>query len=464
MVGAVRCALWLIMLVLPLAACKRDRHPVGVGKVDNNAHPSASPSAVSSPRTSAALGRSNSNAGVEGSLDLLQRTASIVVTSSHADGNSTGAYLVDELPETTWKPNPPDHAPWIEIDLPAPASIERIELTLAQSSSVAPEPLLKAARLLIPSADEGWQPDPVRRSVGSGGVLLLEPERLRDLTRLRISLSGTPRGLRIAELRAIGGIARSEVLAPAMPETRVQGNAPVDYADALFVPWVLGAPYATEDALCKAFIQQLPVDPESNQPPGELCRKLPQVAVAGTAPPEIHAVQRFQVSIPDQLSPTQTTALVIRTKSGLYPANLALVDTRNEGMCPGGPEGDMRVSNFRFEHGVLLIDRTRYFSPGILQTETPDVARPAAAASVLRCSFEKRLLCREFITQYGPPDTLIDDNGPPYRVTLPKTWDWTRSVGVSRRGSVRLTPCRTPERKDRAPRVVPCASPGSEAL
>ena len=124
----------------------------------------------------------------------------------------------------------------------------------------------------------------------------------------------------------------------------------------------------------------------------------------------------------------------------------------------------MSVSNFRFDHGVLLIDRARYFTPGILQTEPPNVPAPAAALSVLRCSLEARLLCREFITHFGTPDILIDDNGPPYRVKLPATWDWSRSVSVSPRGSVRLTPCRTPGAKDQTSRIVPCASPGSEVL
>lgn len=454
----VRCAAWLVLLVL--AACEREQHPAGAVKGGTNARPSATSREASPPRASAAPARSSSSGEIARSLDLLQRTASIVVTSSHADGNSTGAYLVDTLPETTWKPNPPDNAPWIEIDLPVPASIERVELAVSGS----PEPLLKAASLLLPSSDARWLPHPARRRISDRGELVLEPDNLPVVARLRLSLSGAPRGLRIAELRAIGGISPSELLPPAMPETQVQGNAPVDYAGDLFASWVLGAPYATEDALCQAFTQLLPADPERTQPPSELCRKLPQVAVGGTAPPEIRAVERFQVVIPDQVSPTETTALVVRAERGLYPANLALADTRNEGMCPGGPEGDMQVSNFRFEHGVLLIDRTRYFSPGILQTETRDAARPAAAASLLRCSFESRLLCREFITHFGTPDIVVDDNGPPYRVKLPEIWAWTRTVSVSPRGSVRLTPCRAPDPKGQTLQIVPCASPGAEVL
>lgn len=457
-------ASWLLVLLLVLAACAREQQPAGASRVDTNARPSAKSSAVSPPRASVAPAQSGSHNEVERSLDLLHRTASIVVTSSHADGNSTGAYLVDELPDTSWKPNPPDHEPWIEIDLPALASIERVELIVARGSNVSPEPLLRAASILVPGSDARLRPHPVRRSIGARGELVLEPESVLDLTRLRLALSGAPRGLRIAELRAIGAVARSELLEPAIPETRVQGNARVDYNGALFAAWVLGAPYATEDALCQAFIRLLPVDPERSRSSGELCRKLPQVAIAGTAPPQIRAVQRFQLSVPDQVSPTETTALVVRTEGGLYPANLALADTRNEGMCPGGPEGDMSVSNFRYEHGVLLIDRARYFTPGILQDEQPHAPPPAAAVSALRCSFEKRLLCREFITHFGTPDMLVDDNGPPYRVKLPAIWDWTRTVSISRRGSVRLTPCRTPDRKDHASRIVPCASPGSEVL
>lgn len=455
---------WLLALALVLAACERKPQPVGGTKADPPARASASSSSATPPRASAAAARSRSNSRVERSLELLHRTASIVVTSSHADGNSTGAYLVDELPETSWKPNPPDRSPWIEVDLPAPASIDRIELTLAESPAVSPEQVLKAASILVPGPDERWRSHAIRRSLAERGALVLEPDGLPDVTRLRVALNGAPRGMRVVELRALGSIDGAEILAPAIPETQVQGNAPIDYNGALFATWVLGAPYADEDALCQGFTQRLPAEPERVQSLSELCKKLPGPAVAGAAPPNIFTVERFQVTVPDEVNSMETTVLVVRGERGLYPANLALADTRNEGMCPGGPEGDMRVSSFRFEHGVLLIERTRYFTPGILQTEMPDLAPPAAAASVLRCRLESRLLCREFITHFGAPVTLVDDNGPPYKVQLPTTWDWTRTVSLSRRGSVRLTPCRTPDHEGRAPQIVPCASPSSEVL
>lgn len=454
------CAL-LLGPLLALAGCTQGRHQDGSGDVDNVR--SSATSATRSPGSPAASAVPSATAP-SAAVDLLHRTASVVVTSSHADGISTGAYLVDQLPETSWQPNPPDHTPWIEVDLPAPASIERIEITPVQASRGSLEPLLKAARILVPGAGARWLPHPARRSISDRGELVLEPDTPAKLSRLRLSLAGAPRGLRFAELRAIGAIGHGELLASAIPETHVQGNARLDYSGDLFATWVLGAPYATENALCDAFIRLLAIDPESNpQPPGELCRVLPEIAVTGSAPPELRGVQRYFLTIPDQVSPTETTALVVRAERGLYPANVALTDTRNDGMCPGGPEGDMKVSNFRFEHGALLIDRTRYFAPGTLQQETPQ-APPAAAASVLRCRFAGRLSCREFITHFGPPTAVLDENGLPSHVKLPTTWDWSRTVEITRRGSVRLTPCRTPDRKDQTGSIVPCATPGAEVL
>lgn len=407
-----------------------------------------------------------------GSVDLLHRTASVVITSSHADGNSTGAYLVDELPATSWQPNPPDPAPWIEVDLPAPALIERIELAAVRTATGTHEPLSKVARVLVPDPSapgEGWRPLPIRPGVNDRGELVLELAIPGDLprpklSRLRLSLAGAPRGLRIAELRALGAIADDQLLAPGLPETRVQGSARIDYAGEPFATWVLAAPYATEGALCAGFVRLLAVDTESPQQPlGELCRALPDFVVRGTAPAEIRGVHRYLLTIPDQVSPTETTALVVRTERGLYPANLALTDTRNDGMCPGGPEGDMKVSNFRFEHGVLLMDRTRYFAPGTLQSATARTL-PAAAASLVRCRFDDRLSCREFITHFGPPTPVLNEDGVPYGMKLPTTWTWTRHVEVTRRGSVRLTPCRPTGRKDHAVDIVPCATPGAEML
>jgi F5/8 type C domain len=455
---------WLLVAVLLLAGCKQERQQAGVAKVGATARPGATSPVASPAPFSAAPAASSATSQVERSLDLLHRTACVLVISSHADGNSTGAYLVDELPETSWEPNPPDRAPWIEIDLPAPASIERIELIAAQTSSLLPDARLTAARLLVPDSEKGWTPWATRRSMIAHGELVLQPDSPTSVTRLRLSLSGVPRGVRIAELRVTGGIIRDEVLAPAIPETQVQGNARIDYAGTLFAAWVLGAPYATEDAPCQAFIRLPAVDPKDDQPPGELCRKLPDVTVAGSAPSGILGVQRYRLTVPNEVGATETTALVVRAERGLYPANLALTDTRNEGMCPGGPEGDMSVSSFRFEQGVLLIDRTRYFTPGILMMATPNVAPPpVAAGSVLRCKFDDRLSCREFITRFGAPSMSLTDDGIAH-VKLPATWAWTRTATVSRRGSFRFTPCRAPAGKDAAPRIVPCATPGAESL
>jgi hypothetical protein len=458
-VAPVRSANWLLVPALLLASCKPERQQARGATAAVSAQGAGS--TAPAPST---LASSHPTSDDERSLDLLQRTASVVVTSSHAEGSSTAAYLIDQLPETSWKANPPDQSPWIEIDLPAPATIERVELILAQPASSSLEAVSKAARLLVPDQQRSWLPQPVRRSTGASGELVLAPGSPTVVARLRISLQGAPRGLRVAELRAIGSIAESELLAPAMPETQVQGHARVDYAAGLFAGWVMAAPYANEEAICAAFVRALPSEPEGQPLAEKLCRKLPDLAVSGVTPNEMRAVQRYQLTIPDPISPSETTALVVRGERGLYPANLALADNRNEGMCPGGPEGDMSVSNFRFEHGVLLIDRTRYFTPGALMLGMPNVGPAVAAASIMRCQLTTRLSCRDFITRFGAPITWRDENGMPQRVTLPTSWAWSRTLSVTRRGTVRLGACRGPDGKDEGLRVVPCLSPGAELL
>jgi len=124
----------------------------------------------------------------------------------------------------------------------------------------------------------------------------------------------------------------------------------------------------------------------------------------------------------------------------------------------------MRVSHFRFDHGVLLVDRERFYSPGGPVTAIPALGPPVAAASILRCRLDDRLLCRELITRFGKPVILRDQDGLPQRPQMPTVWDWTRMATLSQRGSARFTPCRTPDRKGHPSRVVPCATPGVEVL
>ncbi|HYQ31535.1 MAG TPA: discoidin domain-containing protein [Polyangiaceae bacterium] len=449
-------ALWFFVAVLLFAGCNRERQHAGLAKGGAVAR-TGTGSRASSVSSLPAPSEASATSEVVHSVELLHRTASVVVTSSHADGNSTGAYLVDELAETSWKPNPPDQAPWIEVDLPAPATIERIEVTPALASSALPEASLLTGSVVVADPKEGWKDWATRRSRGAHGALLLEPDSATPVMRLRLSLSGVPRGLRLAELRVVGGIAGNELLTSAIPETQVQGNARLDYTGTFFAAWVLGAPYDTEDALCQAFIRL-----SGSEASSELCRKLPEVTVAGSAPAEVLGVQRYRLMVPNENGATETTALVVHAERGLFPANVALADNRNEGMCPGGPEGEMSASGFRFEQGVLLIDRTRYFTPGLMTT-TPNAARSVAAASVLRCRFDDRLSCREVITRFGTPKmSLTDDGVVSYK--LPQTWDWTRSVTASRRGSLRFTPCLAPAGKAPEPRIVPCATPGAELL
>jgi hypothetical protein len=263
----------------------------------------------------------------------------------------------------------------------------------------------------------------------------------------------------------LGSIAQSELLESAIPETQVQGNARVDYAGSMFAPWVLGAPYANEAALCQAFVRQLANSADGKPPRGELCRKLPDATVTGTLVPAIRAVERYRLVVPSEMSTLDTTALVVRSDQGLYPANLALSDNRNAGLCPGGPEGDMKVGGFRAEGGVLLIERTRYFTPGVYMVSAKqNTVPPAAAASVLRCRLGGRLLCREFITQFGEPTYSLRLDGTWDRAKLPKLWNWTRTLALSGNGVVRLSPCNAPNGDGREPRVVPCATPGAEEL
>lgn len=112
------------------------------------------------------------------------------------------------------------------------------------------------------------------------------------------------------------------------------------------------------------------------------------------------------------------------------------------------------------EHGLEHGNRVA----GAPVTAIPALGPPVAAASVLRCRLEERLLCRELITKFGKPVTVLDQDGLPQRPQMPTSWDWTRNATVSHRGSMRFTPCRTPDSKSQPSRVVPCATPGAEVL
>jgi hypothetical protein len=174
-------------------------------------------------------------------------------------------------------------------------------------------------------------------------------------------------------------------------------------------------------------------------------------------------VERYALTVPADVMSTEMVALVVRGERGLYPANLALSDERNEGMCPGGPDGGTTATNFRFEQGVLLIDRTRQFSPGTLMMNMPESAPPVAASSVVRCKLDTRLTCREFITRFDTPGKRLEQSGDPARVKAAASWD--RTLSITARGSVRLGPCLAPpEAAGKQRVVVPCATPGAEVL
>jgi len=298
------------------------------------------------------------------------------------------------------------------------------------------------------------------RSLPSGEIVLqlASPEAV---PKLRISLRGAPR-LAIAELRAIGSIGADQVLEPALPETQVQGKPRGDYRGDL-AGWLAGAPYANEAALCSAFIALPFADPEGQHPPQEICRKLPAMAVQGSPPVGIRAVERYALTTFDDVFTTAMVALVVRGERGLYPANMALVGERDDGMCPGGPEGGMKATNHRFEHGVLLIDRTRDFSPGRLMMKMPESAPPVTATSVVRCRLEASLVCREFVTSYSTPGKPFAETADFARVKAPASW--SRTLSVTARGSVRLSACQTPPpAAGQPPQTVPCATPGAEVL
>jgi hypothetical protein len=93
----------------------------------------------------------------------------------------------------------------------------------------------------------------------------------------------------------------------------------------------------------------------------------------------------------------------------------------------------------------------------------PDSAPPVAASSVVRCRLGARLACREFITHFKTPGKRLEQSGDPARVKSPASWD--RTLSITARGSVRLSPCLAPSEGAALERlIVPCATPGAEVL
>lgn len=411
-------------------------------------------------------------------VDLVHRTTALIVSSSHADANSRVEFLVDELTESAWRPNPPDPAPWVELQLAQEAEVHSAAIDLALDDAVAGVALDSDLELQSPQLGAAKRlndryvfqpPKPVRSS------------KLRFIVVNNAKRAGRSKttALALRELQVRGKASPEFVREYALPEGRVHRNGPYTRVDnAAFRSWWRGAPYQDKDQLCAAYEKAMGLPVVEEIPNGRkfaFCEVPEQeLAVDGTPPPNVRAVRGgwIALSAGDSFGGESASLLFVETSAGWSPANLWSDNDSYDGMCPGMHVSRAKIERTFWEGAVLAQERGRiYYPPTGIYADAQERAEraPSAVRSLIRCDTTERLTCREHVLAYGKPRVEPDEDTSLPTPFVPETWAWERSFTVANNGWLRLSPCRSPEPPSllddkAAPSIVPCFAPDASRL
>lgn len=449
-----RLAPFLVVIVCS-AACRRTEAPAGSRSPPAETHSPLEPAPgapsgtvpTNEPAPTGALAESPAL------VDLVHRTTSLVVSSSHRDANSRVEFLVDDLSESAWRPNPPDPAPWVELQFAHEAEVHTASIETGSGSDSALE--LHSPELGTATYANGYTFRPAA------------PVRAR---KVRFEIRGgktkePSKALALAELRVRGRVAPEFVREYALPEGRAQRSAPYARIDrAEFRRWWREAPYQSQDELCRAYETAMGLPKVEEIPGGRkfaFCH-VPDEAlpVDGTPPPNVRTVRSGFIAIDpsDDYSGESVTLLFVETDAGWSPANLWSDTDAYDGTCPGMHVAQSAVERTFWDGALLSQERGRLYYPPSGMYFGERASAPSALRSLLRCDTTERLSCREHVLAYGTPRIEYDEISRPVPV-IPDTWTWTRSLSTGDDGWVRLSPCR-----NEAANVVPCFAPAEPRL
>lgn len=364
-------------------------------------------------------------------VDLLHETAVEVAVSSHASYRAVGQLLVDEDPQTAWRPNPPDPSPWIRVSLPEHTSVRRIEAVWAEPHPAAAVPSVKAGSSVV---NGRWK--------RIANTLSFEPERpIRNSLHIEWTELGTLPAAGVAELRVLGQLSTpAAAIARAQPQVNVGAAVPSFRGEPPWLaPWWRAAPFESSAALCVALAER---DPQTQ------CAERAPLSVEGSAPRRVSGVHVQSLSSGTSDEPRSLRVLVVDTEQGWFPFSTLLdVDQR---ALMGDHRGStlylVRVERARWRGEVLELEVLRRLSIA----QAPE-AQNLAGLQLLSCRVghspppNAAPVCRDAWIAFGDADpqghlVAVDMNPEQFR---PSRWLWRRDFALLPSGQIRLMPCMT---------------------
>jgi hypothetical protein len=432
--GCARHCAWAWLLLVS-SSCERERSRANVAPAAAaSTKRTAAPAVASEPRAAAAHGAPTTI------YDLLRQSDVQVTISSFRDRRSVGEFMADGRSDTTWRPNPPDPAPWVEVVVPASARVHEVRVALEAS------PLLDLLSVQVSRDGKAWG----RAERGGPKVRVSSPESQSGGTfRVTFEQSGRAAGRSVAVTSLAFGGDVVDALAEATPSVAVKGAGHA--LGEPFVSWARRAPYSTREAMCERYheLQRAAVDAGSPESP--TCSLGKTLKVEGTPPAGFKALHVAEVDwgVDDEVSgPMRPSLLVFETEQGFRPADFVLHD--------GYGARDTRAAvayvslvtdaEWRGERLVMRHVHRRVVSGGY-----GDDATSAATLTVMSCTIASGVTkggvaCERALIAYGDAHAqesmwMLSENAKALWAA-PRAWIWERSYALSPSGNLRVGSCR----------------------
>jgi hypothetical protein len=445
-VGCARHCAWAWLLLVS-SSCERERSPANVAPAAvASAKRTAAPAVSSAPRAAAPHGPAAAHGAPTAIHDLLRQSDVQVTISSFRDRRSVGEFMADGRSDTTWRPNPPDPAPWVEVVVPASARVHEVRVALEAS------PLLDQLSVQVSRDGKVWG----RAEKGEPKVRVSSPGSQSGGTfRVTFEQSGRASGRSVAVTSLTFGGDVVDALAEATPSVAVKGAGHA-LAEP-FVSWARHAPYSTREAMCERYhelrtrmpTQRAAVD--AGAPESSNCSLGKTLKVEGTPPAGFKALHVAEVDwgVDDEVSgPMRPSLLVFETEQGFRPADFVLYD--------GYGARDTRAAvayvslvtdaEWRGERLVMRHVHRRVVSGGY-----GDDATSAATLTVMSCTIASGVTkggvaCERALIAYGDAHGqesmwMLSENAKALWAA-PRAWIWERSYALSPSGKLRVGSCR----------------------